>query len=144
MNIIRPNEQFEIGTFLILPFKTEHDADGSLGFVIYSVTTGEKLLFITDSYYCRYKFFRLTHIMIECNYAPDILERNIDEGRITESMKNRLLTSHFSLPNVKKFLQANDLSRVEEIHLIHLSNANSDAERFKREIQELTGKVVIV
>ena len=55
-----------------------------------------------------------------------------------------VLRSHFSLENVKEFLQANDLSKVQEIWLLHLSDGNSDAERFKREIQELTGKVVYI
>jgi hypothetical protein len=41
-------------------------------------------------------------------------------------------------------MQANDLSKVQEIWLLHLSDGNSDADRFKREIQELTGKPVYV
>ena len=48
------------------------------------------------------------------------------------------------MANVKEFLRANDLSKVEEIHLLHLSDGNSDEARFKREIQELTGRVVMV
>jgi DNA-binding transcriptional MerR regulator len=59
-------------------------------------------------------------------------------------MKKRLLRLHFSLENVKEFLRANDLSKVQEIWLLHLSDNNSDEERFKREIMELTGKVVYV
>jgi ribonuclease BN (tRNA processing enzyme) len=45
---------------------------------------------------------------------------------------------------VKDFLQANDLSEVRKIVLIHLSDGNSDAERMVREIKELTGKDVEV
>jgi phosphoribosyl 1,2-cyclic phosphodiesterase len=63
---------------------------------------------------------------------------------VEPALKTRILKSHFSLKNVKKFLLANDLSRVKEIWLIHLSDGNSDAELFKREIQELTGKMVFV
>lgn len=59
-------------------------------------------------------------------------------------LKNRLLTSHFSLENVKEFLKANDLSQVREIWLLHLSDGNSDQVRFKREIMELCGKPVYV
>jgi len=33
---------------------------------------------------------------------------------------------------------------VREIWLIHLSDNNSDNARFKREIQELTGKMVFI
>lgn len=59
----------------MLPVKTEHDAKEPLGFLIYSRTTREKLLFATDTYYIRYRFPGLTHIMIECNYAIDIMCR---------------------------------------------------------------------
>ena len=48
------------------------------------------------------------------------------------------------LKTVKDFLSANDLSKVIEIHLIHLSSANSDAERFRKEIQAITGKPVYI
>lgn len=136
-------KQFSIGTWTILPFDVEHDVSEPYGFLLAN-KAGDKLLFATDTFYVRYKFKGLTHIMIECNYSMDILEENIATGRVHKEMKNRLLRSHFSLENVKKFLQANDLSKVQEIHLLHLSDSNSDEERFKREIQELTGKLVFV
>jgi phosphoribosyl 1,2-cyclic phosphodiesterase len=141
---IETGVQFNIGTWTILPFETEHDCEGSLGFLLYSNKTREKMLFLTDSYYCKYRFKGLTHIMIECNYAHDILQQNIEAGLIDSAMKNRLLQSHFSLDHVKQFLRANDLSQVKEIHLIHLSAGNSDAERFRREVMAVTGKPVIV
>ena len=140
---VKSQHQFAIGTWTILPFDTQHDAAEPLGFLLQN-QEGEKLLFATDTYYIKYRFPGLTHIMVECNYAADILQNNVDGGKVPESMRNRLLKSHFSLENVKKFLLANDLSKVREIWLIHLSDGNSDAERFKREIQELTGKVVII
>ena len=56
----------------------------------------------------------------------------------------RVIDTHFALEDVKEFLKANDLSKVKEIYLIHLSDGNSDAEQFKREIQELTGKTVFI
>lgn len=142
-NVIQPLKQFCIGTWTILPFETQHDAAEPLGFLLQN-QAGEKLLFATDTYYIKYQFQGLTHIMVECNYAADILQANVDAGKVPESMRNRLLRSHFSLDNVKKFLLANDLSKVREIWLIHLSDGNSDAERFKREVQELTGKMVII
>ena len=54
------------------------------------------------------------------------------------------MTSHFSLENVKDFLRANDLSRVQEVWLLHLSDGNSDAERFKKEIMEVVGRPVYI
>lgn len=143
IKIIKAKHQVTIGTFTVLPFETEHDAAEPLGFLI-AGPAGSKLLFATDTYYIRYKFPGLTHIMLECNYSADILRDNIEAGRVPGVLKNRLLKSHFSLEHVKEFLEANDLSAVREIWLLHLSNNNSDAVRFKREIEELTGKMVFI
>ncbi|MGB9780642.1 MBL fold metallo-hydrolase [Caldanaerobacter sp.] len=144
INVIKAKQQFKIGTWIILPFDTQHDAVEPLGFLLYSNITKEKLLYVTDTYYVKYRFKGLTHIMIECNYSLEILKNNVGEGLVEADLKNRLLKSHFSLENVKKFLKANDLSKVEQIWLLHLSDNNSDTERFKREIQELTGKEVYI
>lgn len=140
---IKLKQQFKIGTWTILPFETEHDAVEPVGFLMAN-QAGEKLLYATDTYYIRYRFRGLTHIMVECNFALDILRTNTKTGIIETELKNRLLRSHFSLENVKEFLRANDLSKTQQIWLLHLSDNNSDAERFKREIQELTGKEVYI
>ncbi len=136
-------QQQQVGSWSMLPFGVEHDAAEPLGFLLAN-GDGDKLLYATDTYYIRYKFRGLTHIMVECNYDLDILQRNVTDGLVPLAVKNRVLKSHFSLANVKGFLKANDLSAVREIWLIHLSDSNSDAERFKNEIQALTGKPVYV
>lgn len=135
--------QFNLGSWTILPFETEHDAAEPLGFLLAS-STGKKLLYATDTYYIRYTFNGLTHIMVECNHSYEILKANVESGVLPAEMKKRLIKSHFSLENVKDFFKANDLSKVQEIWLIHLSNGNNNAEQFKREIQALTGKMVII
>lgn len=139
---IESEQQFNVGEFTIMPFETQHDCEGSLGFLIQHQELG-KLLFITDSYYCQYNFKGLNHIMIECNYSKEILQENIEKG-LNQALANRLLKSHFSLDNVKEFLKANDLSEVRDITLIHLSDGNSNAKQFKSEIERLTGKPVYI
>ena len=143
LKVIRPLEQFKIESWTVLPFETEHDCEGALGFLLAN-RAGEKLLYLTDSYYCRYKFKGLTHIMLEVNHSYEILDRNVANGSLPVAQKKRLIQSHMSLENAKKFLQANDLSKVQEVWLIHLSEGNSDAALFKREIQQITGKPVYV
>lgn len=142
INIVKALKQFKLGTWTILPFDTQHDVAESLGFLM--VSGENKVLFATDTYYIKYRFNGLTHIMVECNHSYKILEENVTNGLLDEGQKNRLIQSHFSLENVKDFLKDNDLSKVKEIWLLHLSDGNSDAELFKREIQELTGKMVFV
>lgn len=137
---IKHNETIRIGTFVIIPFEVQHDAKEPLGYLVYSTVTKEKLLFATDTFYIKPKFAGLDYIMIECNYAKDILDKNDTNKKV----KNRLYSSHFELENVKEFLKANDLSQVKAIYLMHLSDGNSDEIRFKHEIMALTGKPVIV
>ena len=139
LNIIKAKHQFRIGTWTILPFETQHDAAEPLGFLLAN-QDGDKLLYATDTFYIRYRFQGLTHIMIECNYSLDILRTNVANGSVEPALKNRILKSHFSLENVKKFLQVNDLGKVQEIWLLHLSEQNSCEKRFKEEVQKITGK----
>jgi phosphoribosyl 1,2-cyclic phosphodiesterase len=139
INVIKAKQQFRIGTWTILPFETQHDAAEPLGFLLAN-QDGEKLLYATDTYFIRYRFRGLTHIAVECNYSLDILRTNVAKGSVEPALKNRILKSHFSLENVKKFLQANDLSKVQEIWLLHLSEQNSCEKRFKEEVQKITGK----
>jgi len=138
---VQARKQFHVGTWTILPFETQHDAAEPLGFLLAN-KDGDKLLYATDTFYIRYRFRGLTHLMIETNYSMDILRENMATGLVAPELKNRLLKSHMSLETCKEFLKANDLSRVQEIWLIHMSDSNSDAERFLKEIKELTGKVV--
>lgn len=140
---VSSEHQFSVGEFMVMPFASEHDAAEPLGFLIQHSDFG-KLLFITDSYYCKYNFSKLNHIMIECNYSKSILDENIANGFIHPTLANRLLKSHFSLDHVKEFLKANDLSQCREIILLHLSDSNSNAAQFKEEIERLTGIPVYV
>jgi len=142
LKIVRALQQFSLGAWTVLPFDTIHDAAEPLGFLL--AAGEEKVLYLTDTAYCKYRFRGLTRILIECNHSWDILQANVESGAVPAEMKKRIIRSHMSLDTVKDFFRANDLSQVRDIWLLHLSDGNSDAERFKREIQALTGKPVYV
>jgi len=141
--VIKALKQFHIGSWIVLPFDTIHDASEPLGFLLAS-KVGGKVLYMTDSAYCKYRFKGLTHIMVEANYSEEIIRQNAKNGIIQQTLKNRIIRNHMSIERLLDMLRANDLSQVREIWLLHLSDNNSDAERFKREIQELTGKEVYI
>lgn len=130
-----------IGGFHVIGFDVEHDVKEPMGFLILHAETG-KILFLTDSYYCRYKFNDLTNIIIEANYCQSILDERLERGDNPQFLRDRVITSHMSLATCKQMLQANDLSKVNNIVLIHLSDGNSDEKRFKKEVEEATGKQV--
>jgi phosphoribosyl 1,2-cyclic phosphodiesterase len=139
--ILVAGKLFKTGGFSVIPFQANHDAAEPEGFFINHAETGN-VLFATDTYYLPCTFAGLNNVLIECNYRLDILERNIEAGRIPVAMRNRILQSHLSYENCLQALQANDLRAVNNIVLIHLSDGNSHAQEFKEGIRKATGKTV--
>lgn len=134
VNVIEAMSIYKIGNFKIKPFDVKHDVP-TLGFYINHPDMGN-LVFITDTYYVEHKFPNINHLLVECNYAEDIIEEKLKDKSY---LRNRIFASHFNLRNCKEFLCANDLSKVNEIVLIHLSDSNSDEHRFVDEVSKLTG-----
>ena len=141
---VKALEEITVGTFRVLPFDVQHDAPEPLGFLFESTATGEKLLYFTDTYYIKYRFMGLTHIMAECNYDNETMTRSVEAGYIPVELVPRLVRSQMSLEHLIMTLKANDLSRVRQIYLLHLSANNSDERRCREEIQKLTGAEVYV
>ena len=125
----------------ILPFEGRHDVP-VFG---YQISDGEDILvFMTDSGYCKYTFDGMTILMIEANFSEDILQKNVESGRIDPVRAKRVFQNHMSIERVVDMLKGNDLSKLKEIRLLHLSDGNSDEVMFKRMIQEVAGVPVIV
>lgn len=131
----------KIGNFKVQAFDTQHDAAEPFGFLIYHPECGV-VLFATDTYYLHYTFANLNNILLECNYRQDILDSNVESGKIHPAMKIRTMKSHMEFDTCKETLLANDLSKVNNIVLIHLSDGNTNASEFKQGILEATGKTV--
>lgn len=134
-------EMFTLGGFKILPIPMKHDVPCH-GFYINHKDCGN-ILFVTDTYYIPDTFTQINHIMVEVNFDQEILDANIEKG-LHKSVRDRVMQSHMSIQTFKDFLRANDLSQVRNIILLHLSSGNSDAARFQKEIEEMTGKNVII
>ena len=141
---VKGMEQFSVGSWSVLPFDVEHDAPEPLGFLLNSTETGEKLLYFTDTYYVKYRFNGLTHILCEANYSLDILREKIDSGAVPRFLGERVMSSHMSIDHLLEMLKANDLSRLRQVYLCHLSDSNSDAAEFKQRVQKAVGAEVIV
>ena len=137
LHIVRAGEQFEIGSWGIMPFATVHDAPEPLGFLLAS--GHEKLLFATDTAYLDgYRFHGLTHIMVEANYSLAILRERCTAGDQTAiAQKDRLLFSHMSVETLCDWLPKNDLESLQEVWLLHVSDGNADAEEMVRMVAEV-------
>ena len=134
---------YHVGNFKVQGFETRHDAANPFGFLIYHPECG-MTLFATDTYYLEYTFAGLNNILIECNYRQDILDANIASGKLNPALRNRTIKSHMSFDTCKETLLCNDLSKVNNIVLIHLSSGNADAAAFRDGIQKATHKNVHV
>ena len=138
--VVKEGKGYKMGNFKVLPFPACHDVP-CVGYLIDHPDMG-KMVFLTDSCMCEYQFKGLNHVLIECNYSDKKLIEAITAGRTLPSQRERLLTSHMELTTCKGFLEANDLSHVSEIVLLHLSENNSDEPYFISEVERHTGKVV--
>jgi len=72
VHAIGKNSSFGCGEFLIRAFDTQHDSAEPLGFVISHPEMGNVLCAI-DTYYLRYKFRGLRHILIEYTVMQQLL-----------------------------------------------------------------------
>ncbi len=136
-------DSFKIGNFKVLVFDVKHDAAEPCGFLINHQETGN-VLFLTDTIYCGYTFKNLNNIIIEANYSKKIIDAKVSEGASPQFLRNRILKSHMSLETCIETLKANDLSAVNNIVLIHLSDTNSNEVDFKKSVEQATGKTVTV
>ncbi|MBT9156947.1 MAG: hypothetical protein DDT37_01944 [Firmicutes bacterium] len=141
--MLTPLTELTVGTFKVLPFDVQHDVP-ALGFLFTSTVTGEKLLYFTDTFYLKYHFQGLTVIAAECNYDRETLRQNVAAGIVPPEQAARLAKSHMSLENLLDMLRANDLARVRQIYLLHMSDNNSDAQRCREAVQKLTGAEVYI
>lgn len=140
----RDGESYKVqtlGRFKVIPFATKHDCAEPVGFYIWHPETGG-ILFATDTYYLPNTFKGLNNVLIECNYDPEIIDRNVEEGRLIPVLRERVRESHLSIDTCIDALKANNLKAVNNIVLIHLSNGNGDPVAFKERVYRATGKRV--
>lgn len=135
--------KFNINGFTILPFEVKHDAAEPVGFLINHAETGN-ILFLTDAMYSAYTFKNLHNIIVEANFSRKIIDKRLGPDTEMEFLRNRILKSHMSLENCLDLLSANNLSSVNNIVLIHLSDGNSNESEFKKAVSDQTGKNVTV
>jgi phosphoribosyl 1,2-cyclic phosphodiesterase len=125
--LIENMEQFNVGSFDIVPFATFHDAAEPLGFLIKSRVDGDVLAFATDTVNLRYKFPGLNILAIEANYDKNILDRC---EKLPEKVRYRITNAHMEVDTLCDYLRSLDLTECREIHLLHLSDGTSREAEF--------------
>lgn len=136
-HIVKADEWFRLGAVNVLPLEMIHDVE-TYGYVVDG--NGERLLYITDTQYCRFNVKGVTHLIVECNYCNELLRA----GDANDALKMRIRKSHTSLQTVEKMLNDMDKSRLQHVYLTHLSDNHSDERLFRERVQRLTGVEVDV
>lgn len=127
VTVIEHMEQFNVGSFDVVPFTTFHDAKEPLGFLIKSRADGDVLAFATDTVNLRYRFPGVNILAIEADYDKAILERC---EKMPEKIRHRITNSHMEIDTLCSYLKTLDLSQCREIFLLHLSDATSHEGHF--------------
>ena len=126
--------QFQVGSLEIMPFTTFHDAAEPLGFLIYSHTDGDRLVFATDTVNLGYQFPNINLLALEANYDASILARC---ERMPEKVRHRVTNSHMEIQSLCRYLRTLDLSACRVLYLLHLSNAASNEGCFIDRVRQI-------
>ncbi len=121
-------------SFEVYCFETLHDCPGSLGFVVLEKSTGEYLLFATDTKCIPVRFKHLFSIIaVEASFDADTLARKVESGEVNEALARRLLDSHQEIHEALRYIKEYcKLLRCIEIHILHMSGRNSDKKKTKK------------
>lgn len=134
---IRPLEPIAVGPWTVLAFPVRHDAAEPVGFL--ARNGAARVMYLTDAAFTPYRTSGLTHLLLEANHDPVLVEQSVESGRIDRRLASRIRQNHASLGTTIELLARLDLSTVEEIWLMHLSDGHSDARAFRDAIERQTG-----
>lgn len=129
VKVLKKGSKTKIGEFLVQPIPVSHSVE-TYSFVIDHDDIG-RCLFVTDASDFKYKVKGCKHIFIEANWSEEIL---IDNACNDVEMRSRH-EQHLEINRTIEILKANYSSELETIVLLHLSNGNSNAEKFKNMVQ---------
>ena len=141
LRLAEEGKAIHIKKWIIQPFDTQHDAPGSLGFLIKHREEDITLCYAPDTGFLRYVFPNLNVLLVEANFIEDLIDARKDE---LGERYLRVRETHMGLDRLKSYLQKVDKTCLRQIVLLHLSDSNSDEARMKKEIHALTGAEVSV
>lgn len=142
-NVYAPTEvsngvtNWKLGDFGITCFDLPHNGIPNYGF--YIKIDGQKILYMTDFEYCKYSFkhFEVNHILIECNYQQELVDRDLPNYE-------HKIRGHCSLNTCKGFIQVNKSDFLNTVLLLHMGAATCNPMECVEQIQNIVGDNVYV
>lgn len=119
------------GGFMVRSFDVPHDNEPCVGYLI-ECPNGEGLLYATDCEYIRYSFRKmsLNHILIECNYQQELVDRDLPNYE-------HKIRGHCSLDTCKEFIKVNATDSLQTVILCHLGQETAEPQECINEIQSI-------
>lgn len=136
-NTIQAHWTYKTKSFSVFTFEVKHDVP-CLGFVIHHPDCG-RILFMTDTCNCDYVFENINHFIVEANHSSEIIQENINSGRLNPYAVSRLKGSHMDISTTIDLINNHDKSTAANVVLLHLSSGNASAQGFKERVQRETG-----
>ena len=137
LKVFKPYEQEEdfqlirLGNYTIRTFPLVHDVR-CFGFLIDNPVLG-RTLYATDTEYIKYRFKGLNTVIVEANYANELLDDELEDT----VKRNHVLRGHMELTTTQRFLQTNCGIDTKCVFLAHLSNENANRDKFLISTQPL-------
>lgn len=125
---------YSFGDYRIKTFDLAHDVP-CIGFAVIHPEMG-MLVYLTDTEYCKYRFKGVKHLLVECNYCKDLLDKEHPAAK-------HIFEGHMELDTTKAFVKANKKD-LQNVILCHMSQTNLDYNRAMAEITAVAGDNVNV
>lgn len=124
------------GKFKITSFGLPHDGINNCGFLI--EISGQKILYMTDFEYCRYVFKKqnVNHILIECNYQQEYVDRDLPNFE-------HKVRGHCSLSTCKDFIRTNATDALQTVLLLHMGKETCNPIECVEEVQKVANKAYV-
>ena len=89
-----------------------------------------RLLYLTDTEVCKWRFKNVNHILLGVNYDPELLSGD-------DAKKNHVVRGHMSIDTACDFVKVNASEQLQNIIMCHLSSENADKNLFIKKMKEV-------
>lgn len=139
-----PGRTIEIGPVSATPFEVSHGGEQCLAWCLDS--NAGRLLYMTDLVAIPdlAGAEHATVLAVECNHSEPVSFAAAASGVSNMARHRHASTAHLSVEHLVGWLRGRRWPRLAEVHLLHLSDVASDAERMADAIRKAVGVPVFV
>ena len=124
---LEPMEKYHFGGFTVIPLRVPHGDSPNYAYHI-TLPDSQTLLFATDLERFGYNVKGINHICIEANFSDDIrIDAMLNGAELRAQSRN-----HMEIGETIAAINRLKSPELQSVVLLHLSDALSDAECFKR------------